>query len=151
MPKERKVRIHNVAAVEASLLRRGARFTHELHVTDTYFAQPDDRVLKITEHENGAFLVSLRKEGGTFIIESEKHISPAEKRALLKKHTVRSVLKKRRRFFVFETYTVNINLIEGVGDFLVVEGESVPLSVFAELGIKKPEFITVPFDRLPRK
>ena len=150
MPKERKIRIRNAAAAEAALLRRGARFTHELRVTDTYLKQPEGAVLKISENENGAFLVRLRKEGGTFIIESEKPISDAEKRALLKKRTVRSILKKRRRFFAFETYTININLIEGVGDFLVVEGESVPLSVFADLGIKKPEFVTVPFDRLPR-
>jgi hypothetical protein len=44
---------------------------------------------------------------------------------------------------------VNINLIEGVGEFLIVEGKGLQQSMITEkLKIKSPEFVTVSFDEL---
>jgi len=44
---------------------------------------------------------------------------------------------------------ININLIEGVGDFLIVEGENLSSKLVAEkLRIKNPEFVTESFDNL---
>ena len=43
----------------------------------------------------------------------------------------------------------NINLIPGVGDFLIAEGGRVNESIFEDvLGIQRPEFVTVSFDEL---
>lgn len=151
MVEELKIRIHDYNKVEDNLIRLGAEFSEEINVVDTYFKQPAGEVLKITEDGRGNFLVNLKSRKGKFEIVKYEKISDVEKlkKRLSNKFGVKCVLKKRRRFFDFENYKININLIEDVGEFLIVEGENLsPKIITKKLKIKNPEFITVSFDEL---
>lgn len=62
---------------------------------------------------------------------------------------VKAVLKKNRVFYDWKDYKLNFNLIEGIGNFLVIEGEDLNQEKIAEeLKIEDPEFVTVPFSEL---
>ena len=151
MTEEVKIRIRGYRKLERHLKKLGARFTEEIDVTDTYFKQPAGEVLKITEDDRGDFLVKLKSRNGKFQIVGYEPVDDAEKmkRDMAKKFGVKCILKKKRRFFDFEGYKININLIEGMGEFLIVEGESLAPEIVAErLKIKNPEFVTVSFDEL---
>lgn len=151
---ELKVKINNYRKVEAGLLRLGAKFSKELHVLDTYFNQPKGRVLKITEDDTGKFLVNLKSKGGGFEIVKQEKINNVDelRKELSNKFGVKCILKKRRRFFGFGDYSININLIEDLGEFLIVEGENLKKEIVTEkLKIKNPKFITVSFDELKKK
>ena len=154
MPEELKIRIHDYKKIEEHLLNLGAKFLEEINVTDTYFEQPSGEVLKITEDDKGDFLVNLKlKEGKSEIIKYERIDNVNEvKKELVDKFGIKCILKKKRRFFNFEDYMININLIKDVGEFLIVEGENLsPEIITKELSIKNPEFITVSFDELKKK
>ena len=70
---ELKIRIHDHEKIESSLKQKGAVFTEELQVTDTYLLQPKGEVLKITEDNKGDFLVHLKSSEGRFqILKYEK-------------------------------------------------------------------------------
>jgi len=151
MAEELKIRIKDYRKTEDKLLKLGAKFTRELSVIDTYFKQPPGVVLKITKDDRGDFLVNLKSKDGKFKIVKYEKISNADElhQELAAKHGIKCVLKKKRRFFKLADYTININLIEDVGEFLIVEGEKVkPEFITKRLGIKKPEHITVSFDEL---
>lgn len=151
MPEELKIRIHDHEEVEERLTRLGARFTKEIDVKDTYFNQSKGEVLKITEDDEGNFLVNLAPENGKFKIRSYDRIPEPEKtkQELSQKFGIKCVLKKRRRFFDFDGLTIDINLIEEVGEFLIVEGEGLTPDIITEkLRIPNPEFVTVSFDEL---
>lgn len=154
MSQELKIRIGDYGAARKGLESLGARFVKELHVTDTYFNQPEGHVLKMTEDEEGDFVVELEARRGGFDYIRYDRIGDAakEKAELAAKYGVRRVLRKRRVFFDLKGYKLNFNLIEDVGDFLVVEGDNLSKDLFpGELGIRDPEFVTVPFDQLPAK
>lgn len=151
MAEEIKVRINDYKKVEEQLLQLGASFTEEISVVDTYFNQPAGEVLKITEDDKGNFLVQLKARDGKFEIEEYKRIDDVEnvKRDLREKLGVKCVLRKKRRFFDFGDVTININLIEDLGEFLIVEGEHLrPEFITDKLRIKNPEFVSVSFDEL---
>lgn len=154
MAEELKIRIHDYKTVEKNLKKLGAKFTEEINVIDTYFKQPSGEVLKITEDDKGNFLVNLKLKEGKFQILKYEKISDVDKlkKQLTHKFGIKCVLKKKRRFFDFGKYMININLIEDVGEFLIVEGENLTKNIITEkLGIKNPEFITVSFDELKVK
>ncbi len=151
MPEELKIRIKNYRKVEEELKRLGAKFREEINVVDTYFNPPKGEVLKITEDDKGDFLVNLKSEKGKFQIVKYDKIDNVEemKKNLKEKFGIKCVLKKKRRFFDFEDYSININLIEDVGEFLIVEGDNLTEDIITEkLNIKNPEYITVSFDEL---
>ncbi len=151
MAEEKKIRIKACKEVEQMLLSKGAVFEREASVTDTYFRQQKGHVLKVTEEEQGAFEVELKADRGGFAIVRYEKVEDAEERKeeLAEEFGIKRVLKKRRRFFAYKEYTININLIEDVGEFLIVEGERVPESVITEeLGFPDPTWITVPFSEL---
>lgn len=151
MAEELKIRIHDYKKIEDKLKILGAEFTEEISVVDTYFKQPAGEVLKITKDDRGDFLVNLRSRKGKFEILRYERIDDVKKlkKELTCKFGVKCVLKKKRRFWNFENFIININLIEDVGEFLIVEGEKLKPEIITEkLGIKKPEFITVSFDEL---
>ncbi len=153
MAEELKIRIRDYKKVEKNLIKLGAKFSEEIDVVDTYFKQPTGKVLKITEDNRGNFLVNLKSENGKFKIVKYEPIDNVDrvKSELTKKFSVKCVLKKKRRFFDFENYKININLIEDVGKFLIVEGENLAPEIITEkLKIKNPEFVTVSFDDLRR-
>ncbi|NIO44743.1 MAG: hypothetical protein GTN36_04280 [Candidatus Aenigmarchaeota archaeon] len=152
MSEELKIRIHDYQKIEENLKRLGARFTEEINVVDTYFKQPAGEVLKITEDDRGNFLVNLKLKEGKFQILKYEKIDDVDglKKELNDKFGVKCVLKKKRRFFDFEDFVININLIEDVGEFLIVEGEKVSSEVISRLGIENPEYIRVSFDELKK-
>lgn len=150
MREELKIRIRNSPEVDKGLLQKGAKFSHEFHVVDTYFQQPKGEVLKITEDETGNFLVNLKARDGKFeIVKYQKLDNVGEEKSKLQRQFgVKAILKKKRRFFDFQQYIINVNIIKDVGEFLIVEGERVSPAIFHELGIENPKFITVSFDEL---
>jgi adenylate cyclase class IV len=153
MAEELKIRIHDYKKVEENLIRLGANFSEEIDVIDTYFNQPRGIVLKITEDDRGDFLVNLKLKNGKFGILKYERIKDVEnvKKELTNKFGVKCILKKKRRFFDFDNYTININIIEDVGEFLILEGENLSSRIITEkLKIKNPEFVTVSFDELKR-
>jgi len=151
---ELKIRINNYKKVEENLIKLGAKFDEELDVVDTYFNQPSGEVLKITEDNKGDFLVKLKLKEGKFVVVKYEPVRNVDKlkKVLIKKYGLKCVMRKKRRFFDFEDYNININLIEDVGEFLILEGENpTPEIITEKLKIKNPEFITVSFDELKKK
>lgn len=151
MSEELKIRISGYKKVEENLISLGAKFVKEISVADTYFKQPKSEVLKVTEGDDGSFLVHLQSKNGKFEIVRNESLKDVEntKKMLSNRFGVKCVLKKKRRFFEFDNYGLNINLIEGVGEFLIVEGNNLSKKIIAEeLRIPNPEFITVSFDEL---
>ncbi len=151
MVRELKVKISDYREVEKLLTSKGGQFTHELNVTDSYFNQPAGRVLKISEDERGTFLVELEADAGGFEIRRYEQIGEGGevKEELEQRHGIRCILKKKRRFFTYKDAVININLIEGLGDFLVLEAEAPdPQIIEDDLGLRNPEYIRVPFDEL---
>jgi len=153
MREELKIRIRNYKKIEKDLVRFGAKFTKEVNAVDTYFKQPAGEVLKVTEDDKGNFLVNLRSKRGKFEIVKYKPINDVNKvkNELSERFGVKCILKKKRRFFDYNGYVININLIKDVGEFLVLEGKNlIPSLITDRLGIKNPEFITVSFDELKK-
>ena len=153
MAEELKIRIRDYKKVEENLIRLGAKFSEEIDVVDTYFKQPVGEVLKITEENRGNFFVNLKSKNGKFEIVKYEPIDDVQKtkNELTKKFGIKWILKKKRRFFYFKNYKININLVENVGEFLIVEGENLAKEIITEkLKIKNPEFVTVSFDELRR-
>ncbi len=153
MKEEVKIRIHDYKAVEEKLIELGVKFIEEIEVTDTYFNQPPDKVLKITEDDRGNFLVKLKSKDWKFEIAEYKPIKDVSKlkNQLTEKFGIKCILKKKRRFFDFGKYSININLIENVGEFLIIEGEKLTPDIATNiLKIKNPEFIHVSFDELKK-
>jgi adenylate cyclase class IV len=151
MPEELKIRIKNHKEIEEQLKSFGAKFTAELNVTDTYFNQPSGEVLKITEDERGYSLVNLKSKDGKFEIVKYEKVENIDKikKELTEKYEVKCVLKKKRRFFDFQDYKININIIEDLGEFLIVEGENLTEKIITDkLKIDNPEFVKVPFSDL---
>ncbi|MBU0460719.1 MAG: CYTH domain-containing protein [Nanoarchaeota archaeon] len=148
MGEELKIKIENHKEIEEKLQQLGAKFTEELNVTDTYFNQPSDEVLKITEDERGDFLVNLKSKEGKFEIVKYEKVENIDKikKELTNKHGIKCILKKKRRFFDFQSYKININLIEDLGEFLIVEGENLTEDIISnKLKMDNPEFVKVPF------
>ena len=153
MREELKIRIRGYKDIEKNLVRLGAKFIKEINATDTYFTQPAGEVLKITEDERGDFLVNLKSKRGKFEIVGYKPINDVKKvkNELSERFGIKCILKKKRRFFDYKNYIININLIKDIGEFLVLEGENLTPSVISdELEIKNAEFITVSFDELKK-
>ena len=154
MSEEIKIRIQNHKQIEQHLLALGFTFDKELNATDTYFLQPPRKVLKITEDERGIFLVKIVKKKGTFVIEEYSLLKNVriEKENLEKTFGIKCILKKKRRFFLFNNLSININLIENLGEFLIIQGNNLNKDeIMKRLNILNPKFITVSFDELIRK
>ncbi len=146
-----KIRINNIDKMERHITKLGARYSGSLSETYTYFNQPKSGVLKITENENGSFLVKIKSKKSRFeIIKNEKIKNSSEvKRKFSEKFGIKCVLINIRKFYIFENYRISLNLIYGIGKFLIVEGENLSPGITTEkLKIKNPEFITVSFDEL---
>lgn len=154
MSQELKVCIHHVQILEKKLQRIGATLTDETYFIDTYFCQEPGRVLKIVEKKSGFFLNIFQAIDGKFkVIKDESITNPHQlKSQFSSQFGIRRILKGKRKFFQFQGYTIILNLIENVGDFLIITGEN-PSKDFVEkkLDIKNPEYITVSFDEIPDK
>lgn len=147
---ELKIYIDSPDNIEELLTKKGAKFSHESKITDTYFNQPA-MVLKLTEDEKGAMLTQLEASNGGFKFIKEERIENKEetKKQLEDQYGIKCVLKKTRRFWTYENYNINLNLFEDIGNFLIVEGEKVTPEMFNELlDISNPKYLTKSFAQL---
>ncbi|OGI95454.1 hypothetical protein A2917_02755 [Candidatus Nomurabacteria bacterium RIFCSPLOWO2_01_FULL_42_17] len=151
MIQEIKARIYNVQEVEQRLLKNGAKITDQTYFIDTYFHQPEGKVLKIVEKKKGAFINIFQAAHGKFQVVKDERIDNIEKlkKELVAQYGIKRIMKGSRKFFQFQNYQIIFNLIDDVGNFIIVTGEN-PSKEFVEkeLGIEKPEYITVSFDEM---
>lgn len=148
---ELKIFIDNAQKAEEQIVAKGAVFTQEVFVTDTYFNQPEGFVLKLTEDDRGYFLTQLQAEAGGFKFIKQEKIEDLEitKKQLTEQFGIKCILKKKRRFFDFGKYMINLNLFEDIGNFLIIEGKTVTKDVIEEeLGFENPKYLTISFDKL---
>lgn len=153
MDKEVRLRIADLAGMQTQLLRLGAVFERETMYTDTYFKQPDAEVLKISEAVDGSFLVHIKpSEVGFEYLQNERIYDSAKRKSeLADKYGVKAVVDRRVKYYRFRQYWVQINIIDGAGNFLVMTGpELTPDKATELLHLKDPELVNVPFDELPR-
>ena len=151
MIQEIKARIHNVQEVEQKLLQNGAKVTDQTYFIDTYFHQPKGKVLKIVEKNKGTFLNIFQGVDGKFEVVKDEQIDNTEKLKtnLTAQYGIKRTMKGSRKFFQFKNYQIILNLIDNVGNFIIVTGEN-PTKEFVEneLDIEKPEYITVSFEEV---
>ena len=150
---ELKLRVEDYRKIEHRLDDLGAKFIQELNVVDTYFNQPKGKVLKIEQDERGNFISKLEAHKGRFKILESKKVKNIEKEKnhLKEKFGIKAILKKKRRQWELGDTLFDFNLIENVGDFLILNSENPHKSTVTDLlGIKNPEYITVSFDELKK-
>ena len=151
MLQELKVRIDNYREIEEKLKNLGALFLEEISFTDTYFNSAKGQVSKITEDTTGDYQVRLQTNNGKFneLINEKIHDLANAKAQLTSELGIKRILKGKRRNFTYHDLKLTINLIDGLGEFLILTSEN-PQEEFVTgvLDIKNPEYITVSFDRL---
>ncbi len=151
MAQELKVRITDYKSVEEKLKNLGAVFLEEKTFVDTYFKQPKGHVMKIDEENRTAFLIEFRENDGKFDLARKESLKDHKKakQELLSQYGLKRILKGRRKNYRLDDFTITLNLIDNVGEFLIVTGEN-PTKKFItqRLTIGNPEYITVSFDEL---
>jgi adenylate cyclase class IV len=155
MPKARelKIRVDDMNALLARLEAMGAKRGDHLHVTTTYFRQPLGEVLKLSQDETGTFLVQLKAANGGFELLSTEVVDDVDtlRAELTEQYGEKSVLVKEEIYFTIpeKSYVLDLTLIPGVGEFLVIQDDDPHLDIVRnDLGIANPVTITVPFDEL---
>ena len=151
MPEELKLKIIDPKKTEESLLAKGATYLGAHNYTDTYFHQPAGKVMKISENEHGAHIVHLTSDGNKWRIDEVSEINNAQ--GVINDYAnqigKKKVLHRRSRTWKLDQYKLNINSIEGLGDFLIIEGEGLDaLAVMKMLDMENPKFITTSFDNI---
>lgn len=155
--KELKIQILDYRKIEEKLKNLGGELYETKKIVDTYFKTKDaNSVLKIAEYDSETFfLEELEKnQSGGFEIINEKKIEGLDKaneiKAELKiKFGVKCILKAERHYFRFSQFRVIINLIDNVGEFLILTGENISEEMITKtLKIENPKFIRVPFSDL---
>ncbi len=154
MRRELKIRINDYEEVEKKLLGLGAKFIKQAKARDLYFNQPEGKVLKLTENDEGFFETRLERRGNHFYFTKKQAVSDLASAAdrLLKNFTVKKRIVNKQRFFSYKGFLISTNRIDRVGQFLVIESHKYnPTVSFVtnELGIKNPEVVTESFDNLP--
>lgn len=150
MHEELKIYIDSVADIEQKLSQIGAEFIKEVEIKDTYFDQPG-MVLKVTETGDQALLTQLQAQDGgfKFIKEEILHDVKSTVAELEKRYGVLCVLNKRKKFWKYGDFDINLNLFDDIGNFLIVEGASVQPEFFTEtLMIKSPRYLEKSFAQL---
>jgi adenylate cyclase class IV len=152
MLSELKIRLLHPEAAREKLIALDAVLVTEEQEVDTYFRQPDGKVLKLTETRSGTWAIELEKRGSGFAIVSRKAVDDvhAMRKKLEEMFGIDCTLRKKKESFRWNEWTFHILGIDNVGTFLIIEGESpLPASLVTEnLGIQNPEFISVPFNEL---
>jgi homotetrameric cytidine deaminase len=105
----------------------GAEDRGELRQRDTYFAAPRGR-LKLREQEpGGAELIAYERADAAAARESRYRIAPVEDPAALREALDAAlgtvvVVDKRRHLLLWEGVRIHLDRVEGLGDFLELEG-----------------------------
>ncbi|GEM_PF-87548 len=157
MAQELKLKLSDYKKAEREFKKLGAKFSKEIPSIDTYFAQPEGKVLKLVESDSGSFLMELQAREGKFSVVKNEQVKDSKKtrQQLAEKFGVKAVLTKKRRVYEFakgaEKFTLDINIIQDLGEFLIVTGEKPTKEFITQtLGIKSPEFVTDSFDNLAK-
>lgn len=146
---EFRARVQDLMALEAKLIVLGAAFLGEGELTDTYFTQKDNRVIKVSESTKGNHITRLHKSDDGFSIESKEHIhNPSEiKERLAEEHGMRKIIKRMRKTFAYRNSVLHLDDIPEKGKFVVIEGLTAKL-VLQELKIKDDQLIRTSFSEL---
>lgn len=151
MSQELKIRISNYKDIEKKLNKLDAEFAGEENFTDTYFNRPKGVVFKISANDRGSNLLHLKSVEGKFEIISSEKIENVDKakNELISKYGIKTVLKGKRKYFQLNDLKITINLIDDLGEFLILTGEN-PTEDFIikTLKIKNPQYVKVSFDEL---
>src|SRR3954464_14055813 len=105
----------------------GAEDRGELRQRDTYFAARRGR-LKLREQEpGGAELIAYERADAAAARESRYRIAPVDDPAVLREALDAAlgtvvVVDKRRRLFLWEGVRIHLDRVEGLGDFVELEG-----------------------------
>jgi len=150
MNKELKARISDPIKIEKQLIQLGAVFTHQDLQRYVYFNQPEGKVLKLAERNGKTYKTVIERRGNKFTIVSDNKIAePAVLEAeLAEKYGIKTTLINCCKFFSLNDETISINDIDGVGDFLIIEGEEPSTELLKKLGIDEEAIVTVSFDNL---
>lgn len=151
MKQELKIRIHNHEKLEKQLQEIRATFIKETHFVDTYFNAPKENVLKIGETDEGAFIVRFTEKNGKFDVGKKEKIADLDKtrEQFLSKHGLHKILKGTRKEYIYNDLELTFNLIDGVGEFLIVTSEEGQDAFIKDvLKIQNPEYIRTPFSEV---
>src|SRR6266480_1269906 len=156
MTKELKIRIADYLKTEKKLKSLGATFIEAQTFTDIYFKQTPGKILKLAKVNNNYYQSVLRAVNGKFEFIKKQPLKESEvekiKNELTKKYGIKRILKGRRRNFLLGEFMITLNLIEDIGNFLILIGENPNEKFIIEkLGIKNPEYIRVSFDELQKQ
>ncbi len=105
----------------------GAEDRGELRQRDTYFAAPRGR-LKLREQDpGGAELIAYERDDAAAARESRYRIAPVEDAAALREALDAAlgtvvVVDKRRRLLLWKGVRIHLDRVEGLGDFVELEG-----------------------------
>lgn len=151
MQQELKIRIHHHSKIEARLKELGAVFVKEANFVDTYFNAPKGKVMKIVENKDGATVVRFAENNGKFDVVGREKIDDLQKtlERLTKEYGINKILKGTRKEYLYNEFKLTFNLIDDMGDFLIVTSDGSQESFIKDiLNIQNPEYITVPFNEL---
>lgn len=148
MLRELKAYVPDLAALEHRLADWGAVLEAEIAVTDVYFRQPPGQVLKLVDDSTGRYCTRLQAREGGFEIVEHRAIAqfPQLYEQLLQAYGLHRILKKQRRLYRLPTYQVDLNLIETLGNFVILLGNE-PTEAEMERLLQPdiPQYVRVPF------
>ena len=115
---------------EATLARCrsiGAEDHGEIEQVDTYFAAPAGRLKLRDERPGGAHLIAYTRADDAAARESRYRIAPVDDPAALRDALAAALgvsveVRKRRRLFVLDGVRIHLDHVEGIGDFVELEG-----------------------------
>jgi adenylate cyclase class IV len=153
MAQELKVRVSDYKNIEDKVKSLGAVFLTEAPYKDTYFNQPEGEVLKLSQNGDEVSLIKLQATDGKFVVTDNQTVSDISKVTdeLTTQYGVNDTLVGKRITYTLGHLKLQFNLIGSVGDFFIVTGDNPSKEFITEkIGIKNPEYITVPFNQLPK-
>ncbi len=145
-----KIRIYQPWELQSRLKLMGAPLLGTWMEKDVYYLQPSGSFLKIKYTKNAAFLVKLRKEGEGFGKEIRLLRDPEHKaKELGEKFGVMKEVEKKVRSYSYRGFSIRIQSIEGLGDFLIIENSHGDAkALLRKLGIEKPEYVSLAFSEM---
>lgn len=149
--KELKIRVDGSLEKWLERLNKLGSQQKDVAVEDIYFETSSLDVLKITRRSEGDFLVRFKHENGNFLTQPTEKVSNFKEKfiELDEKYGTKKILKRHQVVFGLVDGTIEIDAIEGLGNFLVLVQENPHIDWFDKnLGLKNPEQIVVPFSDL---
>lgn len=134
---EFKAKTEDITASEKKLLTMHPRFIGEDNQTDTYFSINDGR-LKLREGNIENALIWYKRENVGGAKQSDillyKHIPDKSLKDILTKvHSIKTIVKKRRRIYFVDNVKFHFDCVEGLGSFIEVEA----IDESGNIGIEK--------------